>query len=68
VVADNVKVPGAPKYRAYMQRHDGTSWRTVEHETHVEYQTLLRDLVLESEYLGTPASAEGNSGGTTARL
>ena len=25
---------------------------TVEHETHVEYQSLLKDLVLESEYLG----------------
>jgi catechol O-methyltransferase len=28
-------------------------WRTTEHETHHEYQTLLKDLVLESEY--TPA-------------
>jgi catechol O-methyltransferase len=52
VVADNVKVPGAPKYRAYMQAHEGSTWRTVEHEAHVEYQTLIRDLVLESEYLG----------------
>jgi catechol O-methyltransferase len=51
VVADNVKVPGAPKYRAYMQAHEGSTWRTVEHETHVEYQTLIRDLVLESELL-----------------
>ena len=24
----------------------------VEHETHVEYQSLLKDLVLESDYLG----------------
>ena len=53
VVADNVRVPGAPKYRAYMQAHEGSSWRTVEHDTHVEYQTLIRDLVLESEYLGS---------------
>ena len=52
VVADNVKIPGAPKYRAYMKEHEGSSWRTVEHDTHVEYQTLIRDLVLESEYLG----------------
>ena len=51
VVADNVKVPGAPKYRAYMKTHEGSTWRTVEHDTHVEYQTLIRDLVLESEYL-----------------
>ena len=51
VVADNVKIPGAPKYRAYMQAREGTLWRTTEHPTHVEYQTLLKDLVLESEYL-----------------
>src|SRR6185295_18971517 len=37
VVADNVKVPGAPKYRAYMQANEGKSWRTIEHDTHVEY-------------------------------
>ena len=52
VVADNVKLPGAPRYRAYMKSHEGQDWRTVEHDTHVEYQTLLEDLVLESEYLG----------------
>ena len=52
MVADNVKLPGAPKYRAYMRSHEGRSWHTVEHETHVEYQSLLTDLVLESEYLG----------------
>ena len=52
VVADNVKFPGAPEYRAHMQRAEGETWRTIEHDTHVEYQTLLKDLVLESEYLG----------------
>ena len=52
VVADNVKVPGAPKYRAYMRSQQGKSWQTVEHKTHLEYQTLVADLVLESEYLG----------------
>ncbi|MEV6769516.1 class I SAM-dependent methyltransferase [Nocardia sp. NPDC051030] len=52
VVADNVKVPGAPDYLRYMREQEGTSWRTVEHSTHVEYQSLLKDLVLESEYLG----------------
>jgi catechol O-methyltransferase len=52
VVADNVRVPGAPKYRAYMRDQQGRSFDTVEHRTHVEYQTLLGDLVLESEYLG----------------
>ncbi|KAA8959401.1 O-methyltransferase [Mycobacterium sp.] len=52
VVADNVKMPGAPRYRAYMHRHQGTRWNTIEHKTHAEYQSLLSDLVLESEYLG----------------
>ena len=52
VVADNVKIPGAPKYRAYMHQLEGKTWHTVEHQTHVEYQSLLADLVLESDYLG----------------
>jgi catechol O-methyltransferase len=52
VVADNVLVPGAPAYRAFMRAAEGTTWRTVEHPTHVEYQSLLKDLVLESDYLG----------------
>jgi catechol O-methyltransferase len=52
VVADNVKLPGAPKYRAYMRDQQGKAWNTVEHETHAEYQTMLADLVLESEFLG----------------
>ena len=52
-VADNVGIPGAPKYRSYMREQQGRLWRTTEHRTHVEYQTLLPDLVLESEYLGS---------------
>ncbi|MBS4729688.1 O-methyltransferase [Mycobacterium sp. SM1] len=52
VVADNVKVPGAPEYREYMRRQQGKLWNTSEHKAHVEYQTLIGDLVLESEYLG----------------
>ena len=52
VVADNVKFPGAPAYRSYMTEHEDSLWRTVEHHAHVEYQTLLKDVVLESEYLG----------------
>lgn len=52
VVADNVRVPGAPGYRRFLREQEGRSWRTVEHKTHVEYQSLLPDLVLESEYLG----------------
>ena len=51
VVADNVKTPGAPEYRAYMKQHEGKTWRTVEHEAHLEYQTLIKDLVLVSERL-----------------
>lgn len=52
VVADNVGFPGSPRYRAYMREQQGKHWNTVEHRTHVEYQTLLGDLVLESDYLG----------------
>jgi catechol O-methyltransferase len=52
VFADNVGVPGAPKYRGYMREQQGKQWETREHKTHMEYQTLLPDLVLESRYLG----------------
>lgn len=52
VVADNILVPGAPKYRAFMREQQGTLFDTVEHKAHAEYQTLIPDLVLESEYLG----------------
>jgi catechol O-methyltransferase len=52
VVADNIKLPGVPEYRAHMRAAEGKSWRSVEHDTHAEYQTLLKDVVLESEYLG----------------
>lgn len=51
-VADNVGFPGAPEYRAHMREQQGRTWRTVEHKTHVEYQSLVPDLVLESTYLG----------------
>ncbi len=49
VVADNVLVPGSPKYRSHMRHSD--SFDTVEHRTHAEY-TKIPDLVLESTYLG----------------
>jgi catechol O-methyltransferase len=52
VVADNVRFPGAPEYRAHLEAQEGKTWRTIEHDTHVEYQSLLKDLVLESEYVG----------------
>jgi catechol O-methyltransferase len=52
VVADNVLFPGSPKYREYMREQQGKLFNTVEHKTHGEYQTLVPDLVLESDYLG----------------
>jgi catechol O-methyltransferase len=57
VVADNVKFPGAPEYHAYMEEREGREWRTTEHEAHVEYQTMIKDLVLESEYVGSAVAA-----------
>lgn len=50
VVADNILIPGSPKYRAYMREHTAT-WDTVEHKTHAEY-TRIPDIVLESTYRG----------------
>jgi catechol O-methyltransferase len=55
VVADNVKVPGAPAYHAFMRANEGKLFRTREHSTHVEYQSLLRDIVLESDFIGYEA-------------
>ncbi|HEY1966485.1 MAG TPA: class I SAM-dependent methyltransferase [Pseudonocardia sp.] len=52
VVADNVRFPGAPEYRAFMRERQGHGWQTREHQTHVEYQAMLKDLVLESTYVG----------------
>jgi catechol O-methyltransferase len=51
VVADNVRFPGAPKYRAYMKQNEGRRWRTTEHAAHAEYQTLFKDVVLVSELM-----------------
>jgi catechol O-methyltransferase len=58
VVADNVRFPGAPEYRAYLEAQQGRLWDTVEHDTHVEYQSLIKDLVTESEYLGERSGRE----------
>jgi catechol O-methyltransferase len=52
IVADNVGFPGAPEYRAYMESEEGKRWKTVAHATHVEYQAVLRDVVLESTLVG----------------
>jgi catechol O-methyltransferase len=51
VVADNIKFPGAPDYQKYMSEHEGKSFRTTAHLSHVEYQTMLEDVVLVSERL-----------------
>ena len=45
-------IPDAIDGGAYMKEQQGKRWQTIEHEAHVEYQTLLKDLVLESEFLG----------------
>jgi catechol O-methyltransferase len=60
VVADNVKVPGAPEYQAFMKANEGKLFRTREHSTHLDYQTLIKDIVLESDFLG-PAAESGSS-------
>ena len=60
VVADNILVPGAPAYRAHMRENDGTLWHTTELRAHAEYQSVIKDLVLESDYLGIQTSSLGN--------
>jgi catechol O-methyltransferase len=52
VVADNILIPGVPKYRHFMHEQEGKLFQTVEHRAHGEYQTLAPDIVMESEYLG----------------
>lgn len=52
VVADNVRIPGAPEYREYMRQQQGRRFDTIEHDTYGEYQTVVRDLMLESVVLG----------------
>jgi catechol O-methyltransferase len=52
VVADNIGYPGAPVYKTYMDNEEGKLWNTTTHKTHVEYQSVIPDLVLESTFLG----------------
>jgi catechol O-methyltransferase len=59
IVGDNIKFPGAPEFRAYLNERDGRDWRVTEHETHVEYQSLLKDLVIEAEFLGPKTASDG---------
>ncbi len=35
-----------------MKHQEGKRWETREHESHVEYQSLVSDLVLESTLIG----------------
>lgn len=51
VLADNVLIPGAPAYRALISSGEGRRWTTRVHRTHAEYQSLLRDEMLESTLL-----------------
>jgi catechol O-methyltransferase len=50
VVADNIRFPGAPAYRAYMEEQEGRLWRTEAHATRLEY-SALPDVVLVSTRL-----------------
>ena len=52
VVADNVKVPGAPKYREYMRQQQGKLLQHHRAQGARGVPELITDLVLESEYLG----------------
>jgi hypothetical protein len=67
VVADNVKVPGAAEYHAFMKANEGKRFHTGEHSAHVEYQTLLKDIVLVrfsglvlALLLAVPSAGEGS--------
>ena len=51
MLADNVGFPGAPDYKAYMDREEGKLWQTQRHDAHVEYQSMIRDFLLESNLL-----------------
>jgi catechol O-methyltransferase len=52
VIADNVRFPGAPAYKSYMDEQEGKRWTTRAHLAQVEYQSVIPDVVLESTLLG----------------
>ncbi len=52
VVVDNILSAGAPGYEEYLAERDGLEWRTVRHDTRVEYRPDEPDVVLVSEYIG----------------
>lgn len=49
VVADNVLVPGAPDYLAYIQQHKG--YKSVGYDTNLEYMSHIKDQVWVSTKL-----------------
>jgi catechol O-methyltransferase len=55
VVADNMRVPGSPRYREYMDEAEGGRWHTEKHRAHVEYLSAIPDMVFESTFLGDAA-------------
>jgi len=60
ILADNLRIPGSPRYLAYIRAQEGKLFRTTEHHVHLEYQRILPDLLCESVYLGpedAPSSA-----------
>ena len=59
VFADNLKTPGAPDYLRFMRENEGTLFHTQEHKTHLEYQRIFRDVMLESKLLGGAGAAVG---------
>ncbi|GAQ90543.1 catechol O-methyltransferase [Klebsormidium nitens] len=50
VIADNVLIPGAPDYLAFME--ESKDFVTKKHETEVEYMKHLKDMVTVSIYQG----------------
>lgn len=54
VFADNVLYPGAPDYKEFMEKEQGKLFQTNFYETYLEYQTKVKDMVLDSIYLGDP--------------
>lgn len=50
IVADNVLVPGAPEYKAWITKQ--SNFRTEVHSTFLEYSKSIRDEVLVSTFLG----------------
>ena len=57
VITDHARFPGARAYLAWMKWQEGRTFYTVERPALLEYQSLVKDLVLESEYVGAGRAA-----------